>query len=81
MNLRLGYIKKRVDHKMELNMGTIATSLLGAAIIGGFTSFWGLQQKTTIQEQKIIQIEKTLQELKEEQERKLDKILDAVEKK
>jgi hypothetical protein len=66
---------------MELNMGTIATSLLGAAIIGGFTSFWGLQQKTTIQEQKIIQIEKTLQEVKEEQERKLDRILDAVEKK
>ena len=62
-------------------MGTIATSLLGAAIIGGFTSFWGLQQKTTIQEQKIIQIEKTLQEVKEEQERKLDRILDAVEKK
>ena len=62
-------------------MGTIATSLIGAAIIGGFTSFWGLQQKTTIQEQKIIQIEKTLQEVKEEQERKLDRILDAVEKK
>ena len=66
---------------MEFNMGTIATSLIGAAIIGGFTSFWGLQQKTTIQEQKIIQIEKTLQEVKEEQERKLDRILDAVEKK
>lgn len=81
MNLKLGYIKKRVGRKMELNMGTIATSLLGAAIIGGFTSFWGLQQKTTIQEQKIIQIEKTLQEVKEEQERKLDRILDAVEKK
>lgn len=66
---------------MELNMGTIATSLVGAAIIGGFTSFWGLQQKTAVQEQKIIQIEKTLQEVKEEQERKLDRILDAVEKK
>lgn len=62
-------------------MGTIATSLIGAAIIGGFTGFWGLQQKTTIQEQKIIQIEKTLQEVKEEQQRKLDRILDAVEKK
>jgi hypothetical protein len=66
---------------MELNMGTIATSLIGAAVIGGFTSFWGLQQKTVVQEQKIIQIEKTLQELKQEQEKKLDKILDAVEKK
>ena len=66
---------------MELNMGTIATSLIGAAIIGGFTSFWGLQQKTTIQEQKIIQIEKTLQEVKEQQEKKLDKIIDALEKK
>ena len=62
-------------------MGTIATSLIGAAIIGGVTSFWGLQQKTTIQEQKIIQIERTLQEVKEEQERKLDRILDAVERK
>lgn len=66
---------------MELNMGTIATSLVGAAIIGGFTSFWGLQQKTTIQEQKIIQIEKTLQEVKEQQEEKLDRIIDALEKK
>ena len=68
---------------MELNMGTIATSLIGAAIIGGVTSFWGLQQKTTIQEQKIIQIERTLQELKEEGKQtddKIDKILDAVRK-
>lgn len=66
---------------MELNMGTIATSLIGAAIIGGVTSFWGLQQKTTIQEQKIIQIERTLQELKEEGKQtddKIDRILDAV---
>ena len=62
-------------------MGTIATSLIGAAIIGGVTSFWGLQQKTTIQEQKIIQIERTLQELKEEGKQtddKIDRILDAV---
>ena len=62
-------------------MGTIATSLIGAAIIGGVTSFWGLQQKTTIQEQKIIQMEKTLQELKEEGKQtddKIDRILDAV---
>ena len=66
---------------MELNMGTIATSLLGAAIIGGFTSFWGLQQKTTIQEQKIIQIEKTLQEMKENTDDKLDRIIDKIDKK
>jgi len=71
----------RIDkHKMELNMGTIATSLIGAAIIGGVTSFWGLQQKTTIQEQKIIQIEKTLQEVKEQQQQKLDRILEKLEK-
>jgi len=62
-------------------MGTIATSLLGAAIIGGFTSFWGLQQKTTIQEQKIIQIEKTLQEMKENTDDKLDRIIDKIDKK
>lgn len=62
-------------------MGTIATSLVGAAIIGGFTSFWGLQQKTAVQEQKIIQIEKTLQEVKEQQEKKLDRIIEALEKK
>ena len=66
---------------MELNMGTIATSLVGAAIIGAFTSFWGLQQKTVVQEQKIIQIEKTLQQVKEQQEKKLDIIIDALEKK
>ena len=67
---------------MELNMGTIATSLFGAAIIGGFTSFWGLQQKTTIQEQKIIQIEKTLQEMKDDGKTvdyKLDKIINKME--
>jgi hypothetical protein len=66
---------------MELNMGTIATSLVGAAIIGGFTSFWGLQQKTAVQEQKIIQIEQTLKEVKEEQDKKLDRIIEALEKK
>ena len=66
---------------MELNMGTIATSLIGAAIIGGVTSFWGLQQKTAVQEQKIIQIEKTLQEIKEGTDKKLDKILDEVQRK
>jgi hypothetical protein len=57
---------------MELNMGTIATSLIGAAIIGGFTSFWGLQQKTMVQEQKIIQMEKTLQEVKEDSKKQED---------
>lgn len=62
-------------------MGTIATSLIGAAIIGGFTSFWGLQQKTAVQEQKIIQIEQTLKEMKEGTDQKLDKILDEVQKK
>ena len=53
-------------------MGTIATSLIGAAIIGGFTSFWGLQQKTMVQEQKIIQMEKTLQEVKEDSKKQED---------
>jgi hypothetical protein len=66
---------------MELNMGTIATSLIGAAIIGGVTSFWGLQQKTTIQEQKIIQIEKTLQELKDNQDDKFEKIIEKLDRK
>jgi hypothetical protein len=61
---------------MELNMGTIATSLIGAAIIGGVTSFWGLQQKTTIQEQKIIQMEKTLQEMKNDSEKQQDLMLE-----
>ena len=62
-------------------MGTIATSLIGAAIIGGVTSFWGLQQKTTIQEQKIIQIEKTLQELKDNQDDKFEKIIEKLDRK
>ena len=57
-------------------MGTIATSLIGAAIIGGFTSFWGLQQKTMVQEQKIMQMEKTLQEVKEDSKRQEDLLLD-----
>ena len=57
-------------------MGTIATSLIGAAIIGGFTSFWGLQQKTMVQEQKIIQMEKTLQEVKEDSKKQEDLLLD-----
>jgi hypothetical protein len=57
---------------MELNMGTIATSIIGAAIIGGFTSFWGLQQKTMVQEQKILQMEKTLQEIKQDSQKQED---------
>ena len=57
---------------MELNMGTIATSLIGAAIIGGFTTFWGLQQKTMVQEQKILQMEKTLQEIKQDSQKQED---------
>ncbi len=53
-------------------MGTIATSIIGAAIIGGFTSFWGLQQKTMVQEQKILQMEKTLQEIKQDSQKQED---------
>jgi hypothetical protein len=61
---------------MELNMGTIATSLIGAAIIGGVTSFWGLQQKTVVQEQKIIQMEKTLQEMKIDSDKQQDLMME-----
>ncbi|MFZ9740392.1 MAG: hypothetical protein ACO3CQ_00680 [Candidatus Nanopelagicaceae bacterium] len=61
---------------MELNMGTIATSLIGAAIIGGVTSFWGLQQKTTIQEQKIIQMERTLQEMKDDSDKQQEMMME-----
>ena len=57
---------------MELNMGTIVTSIIGAAVIGGFTSFWGLQQKTMVQEQKILQMEKTLQEIKQDSQKQED---------
>ncbi len=53
-------------------MGTIVTSIIGAAIIGGFTSFWGLQQKTMVQEQKILQMEKTLQEIKQDSQKQED---------
>lgn len=57
-------------------MGTIATSLIGAAIIGGVTSFWGLQQKTTIQEQKIIQMERTLQEMKDDSDKQQEMMME-----
>lgn len=57
-------------------MGTIATSLIGAAIIGGVTSFWGLQQKTVVQEQKIIQMEKTLQEMKIDSDKQQDLMME-----
>lgn len=64
---------------MELNMGTIATSLIGAAFIGGFTSFWGLQQKSAVQEQKIIQIEKTLQEIKSDSDKQRDVLIEILQ--
>jgi hypothetical protein len=33
---------------LKINMGTIATSIIGAALIGGFTGFWTVSQNTLV---------------------------------
>jgi len=46
----------------NMNMGILGVSLLGSAIIGGFTGFWGFNVKQHVQET-------TIQNIKEDVEK------------
>ena len=45
-------------------MGTIITSVLGAAIIGGFTGFWTVSQNTLVNTKDVEKLKEDVKELK-----------------
>ena len=45
-------------------MGTLLTSVLGAALIGGFTGFWTVSQNTLVNTKDVEKIKEDVQELK-----------------
>ena len=48
----------------KINMGTIITSVLGAAIIGGFTGFWTVSQNTLVNTKDVEKLKEDVKELK-----------------
>lgn len=56
----------------KINMGTIATSVLGAAIIGGFTGFWTVSQNTLVNTKDVEKVKEQIQELKQNQQKNQD---------
>ena len=56
----------------QINMGTIATSVLGAAIIGGFTGFWTVSQNTLVNTKDVEKVKEQIQDLKQNQEKQED---------
>lgn len=67
----------------KINMGTIVTSVLGAAIIGGFTGFWTVSQNTLVNTKDVESVKEDVQELKQnqkEQQQILYQILREVKK-
>jgi len=64
-------------------MGTIATSIIGAALIGGFTGFWTVSQNTLVNTKDVQTVKDDVEELKEsqkEQQKLLIEILREVKK-
>lgn len=53
---------------LKINMGTIVTSVLGAAIIGGFTGFWTVSQNTLVNTKDVEKVKEDVQELKKSQD-------------
>lgn len=51
----------------KINMGTIATSVIGAAIIGGFTGFYTVSQNTLVNTKDVESVKSDVQELKQTQ--------------
>lgn len=49
-------------------MGTIITSVLGAAIIGGFTGFWTVSQNTLVNTKDVEKLKEDVKELKSNQQ-------------
>lgn len=54
--------------EFKINMGTIITSVLGAAIIGGFTGFWTVSQNTLVNTKDVEKVKEDVQELKKSQD-------------
>ncbi len=68
---------------VKINMGTIITSVFGAAIIGGFTGFWTVSQNTLVNTKDVEKVKEDVKELKEnqkEQQQILYQILREVKK-
>lgn len=57
---------------LKINMGTIITSVFGAAIIGGFTGFWTVSQNTLVNTKDVEKVKEDVQELKKNQEKQND---------
>ena len=49
-------------------MGTIITSVLGAAIIGGFTGFWTVSQNTLVNTKDVEKLKEDVKDLKSNQQ-------------
>jgi hypothetical protein len=56
----------------QINMGTIATSVIGAALIGGFTGFWTVSQNTLVNTKDVESVKSDVQELKQKQQKQED---------
>jgi uncharacterized membrane protein (DUF106 family) len=52
---------------LKVNMGTIATSVIGAALIGGITGFYSVSQKTVVNSKDVQSVKEDVNEIKEEQ--------------
>ena len=64
-------------------MGTLITSVLGAAIIGGFGGMWTVSQNTLVNTKDVEKVKEDVQELKQnqkEQQQLLYQILREVKK-
>ena len=59
----------------KINMGTLLTSVLGAALIGGFTGFWTVSQNTLVNTKDLEKVKEDVQELKKNQEKQNDLLL------
>jgi hypothetical protein len=59
----------------KINMGTLLTSVLGAALIGGFTGFWTVSQNTIVNTKDVEKVKEDVQELKKNQEKQNDLLL------
>lgn len=53
--------------EFKINMGTIITSVLGAAIIGGFAGFQTVSQNTLVNTKDVEKVKEDVKELKESQ--------------
>jgi hypothetical protein len=59
----------------KINMGTLLTSVLGAALIGGFTGFWTVSKNTLVNTKDVEKVKEDVQELKKNQEKQNDLLL------